>query len=123
MLGLEPQDVPFLGGAALIAAGVVWLQVSITGGRRGLGSYLSEEKGKNPFYARNFKADKPEPPAWWPDWLRLPEFDYVEVYGQEPRAKPEPTAEEVEAARGALEQLYASSSIDEPGEPPDPTGK
>jgi hypothetical protein len=114
MAGLEAQDVPFIAGVGLIAAGAVWLQLSLTGGRRGLGAFLSQEKGNNPFYARNFRADKPSPPAWWPEWLRLPEFEYVEVYGQEPRSKVRAlTPEQIESSRKALEQLYAQE-IDEP---------
>lgn len=114
MVGLEPQDAPFLAGAGLVVAGVVWLQLSIYSGRRGLGAYASQEKGQNSFSSSTFKADKPTPPGWWPAWLRLPELDFVEVYGQAPSAKPEPNAAEVEAARSALEKLYASSQIDEP---------
>mmetsp|Transcript_9068 Transcript_9068/g.23921 ORF Transcript_9068/g.23921 Transcript_9068/m.23921 type:complete len:180 (+) Transcript_9068:182-721(+) len=108
MSGLEPQDIPLLAGGALVCVGAVWLQVS-QGGQAARASYSTSP----------YKADKPSPPAWWPTWLRLPEFDFVEVYGQEPSNRPL-TAAEVEKARSTLERLYAVAAADEP-EPPPPT--
>ena len=66
--------------ALLLAAG--FLQYSVASGDKGLFVYLTKELGSNPFYGPNFKADKPKSPKWFS--MRLPELDFVEVYGQEP---------------------------------------
>ena len=39
-----------------------------------------KEKSENPFYAKDFKAERPSTPTWFT--LRLPNLPFVEVYGQ-----------------------------------------
>mmetsp|Transcript_726 Transcript_726/g.1809 ORF Transcript_726/g.1809 Transcript_726/m.1809 type:complete len:156 (-) Transcript_726:80-547(-) len=73
-----------------IGAGAIWAQVSF--GDKGLANFINLEKDENPFYSKRFRPDeKPEDPL---PWLKLPKFDYVEVYGQE--EEPEVEGEEVE---------------------------
>jgi|EP00326_Haptolina_ericina_P039363 hypothetical protein len=63
-----------------IAAAAGWLQYSLSSGERGINAFLFKEKGDNPFYSNDFKADKPSPPSWFR--VRLPALPFVEVYGQ-----------------------------------------
>jgi cell division septation protein DedD len=104
--GLEPQDYGLMGAAVLVAAGVVWLQAGLLSGQRGLGTLLSEKK-------QAFAANKPSPPDWWPEWLRLPDLDYVEVYGQTPTKQPM-APEELERSRALLEQLFEQTATERP---------
>eukprot|EP00326_Haptolina_ericina_P029331 CAMPEP_0181174128 /NCGR_PEP_ID=MMETSP1096-20121128/3370_1 /TAXON_ID=156174 ORGANISM="Chrysochromulina ericina, Strain CCMP281" /NCGR_SAMPLE_ID=MMETSP1096 /ASSEMBLY_ACC=CAM_ASM_000453 /LENGTH=128 /DNA_ID=CAMNT_0023262007 /DNA_START=248 /DNA_END=635 /DNA_ORIENTATION=- len=48
-----------------IAAAAGWLQYSLSSGERGINAFLFKEKGDNPFYSNDFKADKPSPPSWF----------------------------------------------------------
>lgn len=69
---------------ASVAGCAGWLQYTVSSGERGLNSFLMREKTDNPFYSKSYKKEPaPSAPAWLTN-LKLPSFDYVEVYGSEP---------------------------------------
>lgn len=79
-----PEDIPpavYVGLAAAIGVGAGALQSKMFGGDRGLGSFLSDGKGyKNSAYKMPRRGgSKPDP--GWLRGLRLPDLDFVEVYG------------------------------------------
>jgi len=74
------SDTAFVLAAGAIAAAAGLLTYSVASGEKGLNSFLMRERDSNPFYSKNFKAEKPEPPSWFN--IKLPDFPYVEVYGQ-----------------------------------------
>ena len=68
--------------AAGLAAAAGLLQYSLSSGDQGINAFLMREKRDNPFYSADFSAKKPTAPKWL-SGIRLPTFDFVEVYGQE----------------------------------------
>jgi len=120
---LQPEDVPYLVAAVLIAVGAVFLQA------RPIRDMLSKD-GRQ---ARAAGAvEKPEGPGWWPTWLRLPELEFVEVYGQEPQGTDKADAldgpAEEAASRGDESTVQRLNSlldvhIDEPDHGPDEKSK
>ena len=94
--GLGPDGV--MVAAALSLAGAAgFLQYQVSSGERGINAFLGKEKQDNPFYARNFKVEKKDAPAWL-SALRLPELPFVEIYGQ--------PKEGVRLGSAALARLY-----------------
>ena len=80
---IEIGDVIFVATALGLAGAAGYLQYSLSAGDKGLNAFLMKEKSENPFYKEDFKSDaRPELPKWIAN-LRLPELDFVEVYGQE----------------------------------------
>ena len=69
-----------LAAAALVGAAGA-LQFSLSSGEKGINAFLMKEARDNPFYKPNFKSDKPTGPSWLSS-IKLPQFDFVEVYGQ-----------------------------------------
>ena len=80
----ESSDLAIVAAAAGLAAGAGLLQYTVSSGEKGLNAFLMKEKATNPFYSKNFRAEKPSPPKWL-SGLRLPALDFVETYGD---AKP-----------------------------------
>ena len=65
-------------GFALVSIGVLSQQSSLMNGKSGLGAFLQDGKGyKNSAYQPNDNLEKKDPLPW----LKLPKFDFVEVYG------------------------------------------
>lgn len=80
-------------GAVVIAAGLLVgaagaLQFSLSSGEKGINAFLMKEKRDNPFYSSNFVSDKPTGPRWLRS-LKLPNLDFVEVYGQQSSRGPQ----------------------------------
>lgn len=79
---LEMDTYVVLSAAALAGAAGL-LQFQLSSGERGLNAFLGKEKAENPFYSTSYKAEQRG--ADLPGWLgklRLPNLDFVEVYGQ-----------------------------------------
>jgi len=76
------DDTAFVVAAGTILAAAGYLQYSLSAGEQGLNAFLMKEKSQNPFYKASFKADKPQGASWFT--LKLPNLQYVEVYGQRP---------------------------------------
>ena len=86
---MDMSDGLFVAAAVVIAAGAGAVQYTAASGDRGINAFLTKEKSSNPFYDKNFKAQKPEAPAWMKR-LPLPRLDFVEVYGES--SSPPPAA-------------------------------
>lgn len=66
-----------------------WIQ-RLLSGERGLGSYLSDGKGYNKSKFQPLQGDSDRAVQFDPlPWLKLPQLDFVEVAGQEPRQSSE----------------------------------
>lgn len=76
------SDGAFVAAAAALVGAAGFLQYSLSSGEKGINAFLMKEKSQNPFYDKNFKAEAPKPPKWM-SAMRLPQFSFVEVYGQE----------------------------------------
>ncbi|CAN0315794.1 unnamed protein product, partial [Hapterophycus canaliculatus] len=59
------------------------LVASTVTGKNGLGAFLTQEKGSNPFYQDTMAKYVPKTPDIL-NKIRLPELDFVEVYNQPP---------------------------------------
>ena len=57
-------------------------QYSLSSGDKGINAFLMKEKSDNPFYKADFKSDKPSGGPSWLSSVKLPQLDFVEVYGQ-----------------------------------------
>jgi len=98
----EPlSDAAVLGATAALLCAAGYLQYTLSTGDQGINAFLMKEKSQNPFYSKNFKAERPMLPSWLRGF-RLPRFDFVEVYGAEPQRPPSGPADE------ALEALYTA---------------
>ena len=98
----EPlSDAAVLGATAALLCAAGLLQYTLSTGDQGINAFLMKEKSQNPFYSKNFKAERPMLPSWLRGF-RLPRFDFVEVYGAEPPSPPSGPADE------ALEALYTA---------------
>lgn len=75
---IDPLGITF--GCATVALGAGLLQYSMYAGERGLGSFLKDGKGysKSSYSPLLVKDNK-----YTLKWLKLPRFDYVEVYGED----------------------------------------
>eukprot|EP00966_Prymnesium_polylepis_P231464 5355531-Prymnesium_polylepis.2 len=92
-----PSDEAVVLTAAVLAGAAGYLQYSVSSGEKGLNAFLMKEKSDNPFYSKDFKAEKPSTPSWFT--LRLPNLDFVEVYGQSNDAAAAPSGDSPERAR------------------------
>ena len=85
-----PSDAAFVVAALTLAGGAGFLQYSVSAGEKGINAFLMKEKSSNPFYDKNFKSEsKSEKSEKLPRWLRgmrLPQLDFVEVYGEQPES-------------------------------------
>ena len=82
-----PISTPFVLLAAVVLAVLAqsWIN-SMLGGDQGLGAFLSDGSGynKSGFKPRKKKEEEASDPL---PWLKLPEFDYVDVAGQPKKPK------------------------------------
>ena len=102
MTMFEPlSDAAVLGATAAVLCAAGYLQYTLSSGDQGINAFLMKEKSQNPFYSKDFKAERPMLPSWLRGF-RLPRFDFVEVYGAEPPSPPSGPADE------ALEALYTA---------------
>eukprot|EP00752_Nemacystus_decipiens_P009811 g8756.t1 len=69
--------------ALVIALGAGALVFSTVTGKNGLGAFLSQEKGSNPFYQDTMAKYVPKTPDIL-NKIRLPDLDFVDVYNQPP---------------------------------------
>ena len=105
------SDAAFVAAAAALAGAAGLLQYRLSNGKQGINAFLMKEKSQNPFYAKDFKAERRSPPKWL-SGFRLPNLDFVEVYGQ-PNRQPSHGLSGG-ALRPDLEELYEAldSAID-----------
>ena len=96
MTMFEPlSDAAVLGATAAVLCAAGYLQYTLSSGDQGINAFLMKEKSQNPFYSKDFKAERPMLPSWLRGF-RLP------VYGAEPPSPPSGPADE------ALEALYTA---------------
>ncbi|CAM9520236.1 unnamed protein product [Ectocarpus sp. 6 AP-2014] len=69
--------------ALVIALGAGVLVASTVTGKNGLGAFLTQEKGSNPFYQDTMAKFTPKTPDIL-NKIRLPDLDFVDVYNQPP---------------------------------------
>eukprot|EP00903_Cladosiphon_okamuranus_P013347 g12440.t1 len=69
--------------ALVIALGAGALVFSTVTGKNGLGAFLTQEKGTNPFYQDTMAKYVPKAPDIL-NKIRLPDLDFVDVYNQPP---------------------------------------
>ena len=94
--------------AACLAAAAGYLQYSVSAGDKGINAFLMKEKSENPFYQKDFvPQDLPKPPKWLQN-VRLPQLDFVEVYGQEKTASKGPLSFGSSPQQDGLDALYAA---------------
>ena len=95
--------------AVCLAAAAGMLQYSVSAGDKGINAFLMKEKGENPFYQKDFvPQDLPKPPKWLQN-VRLPQLDFVEVYGQQPPASgPLSFGQESPQRQDGVGALYAA---------------
>lgn len=94
---METNDLFVVATAVSLTACAGLLQYSLSSGDKGINSFLMKEKGSNPFYSSNFRAEKPKPPRWL-DAVQLPSLDFVETFNSSPQAQP-PQRDDVELTR------------------------
>ena len=95
-----------------LAAAAGALQFSLSSGDKGINAFLMKERGDNPFYKDDFRADKPKPGIL--KGLRLPSLPFVEVYGQDNAFQAmQPQREDVAALYRALDEAIERERYEE----------
>ena len=109
--GFDPTDVPIstpfvlLAAIALAVLAQSWIN-TLLGGDQGLGAFLSDGSGYNKSGFKPRKKNTMDKEAADPlPWLKLPEFDYVDVAGQPKKPK-----------RQQLQKIQSNSSDDSSNE-------